>query len=184
MQGTAVIFPCHLANIATGDQRVHAVGPMSMHESGHRMEAGGGCDGSEGEEPVSTARGAQDNVLKRVRIALLAGSVIGRGRAGDDNDVGDGSDARRGRRRLGLAGRGRMRPALTKWQGNHTECAPSPVFRVDLNNTEGVNGSGNDTSSPAGNINPYIRVDLAKDVISESDHAVQAELDGNGDNNA
>jgi hypothetical protein len=178
IQGTVVMFPCHLANIATGDQGVDAAGSMSAHDSGHGVDVGGGCDGSEGEEAASMyaslghARGAHDVVLKRVRAALLAGPVVGRGRGGDDNAVGDASDARRGRRRLGLAGRGRMRPALTKWQGGRTEVVPSSV-----------NGSNNDATSPAGNVNPCIRVELKKDVVPETDSGVQAEVADTGSNN-
>ena len=111
-------------------------------------------------------------MLKRVCAALLAGPVVGHGRGGDDNAVGDASDARRGRRRLGLAGRGRMRPALTKWQGGLTEVVPSSL-----------NGSNNDATSPAGNVNPCIRVELKKDVVPETDYGVQAEVADTGSNN-
>ena len=126
IQGTVVMFPCHLANITTGDQGVDAAGSMCAHDSGHGEDAAGGCDGSEVEEAASMhaglrrARGAHDVVLKRVHAALLAGPIVGRGRGGDDNAVGDANDARRGRQRLGLAGRSRMRSALTKWQGGRT----------------------------------------------------------------
>jgi hypothetical protein len=204
IQGTVVMFPCHLANIATGDQGVDAAGSMSAHDSGHGVDVGGGCDGSEGEEAASMyaslghARGAHDVVLKRVRAALLAGPVVGRGRGGDDNAVGDASDARRGRRRLGLAGRGRMRPALTKWQGGRTEVVPSSVNGSNNDASSparNVNqadcpegapsslGSGNDATSPAGNVNPCIRVELKKDVVPETDCGVQAEVADTGSNN-
>ena len=204
IQGTVVMFPCHLANIATGDQGVDAVGSMSADISGHGVDVGDGCDGSEGEEAASMyaslghARGAHDVVLKRVRAVLLAGPVVRRGRGGDDNAVGDASDARRGRRRLGLAGRSRMRPALTKWQGGLTEVVPSSLngssndatSPADFNQGDctesvpsSVNGSGNDATSPAGNVNPCIRVELKKDVVLETDCGVQAEVAHTGSNN-
>ena len=108
-------------------------------------------------------------MLKRVRAALLSGPV------------GDASDARHGRRCLGLAGRSRMRPALTKWQGGCTEVVPSSVNASNndassparnINQADyaegapsSLNGSGNDATSPAGNVNPCIRVELKKDVV-------------------
>ena len=204
IQGTVVMFPCHLANIATDDQGVDAVGSMSTHDSGHGEDATSGCDGSEVEEAASMhaglgrARGAHDVVLKRVRAALLAGPVVGRGRGGKDNAVRDASDVRRGRRRLGLAGRGRMRPALTKWQGERTEVVPSSLNGSSNDATSpanvnqgdctesvpsSVNGSGNDATSPAGNVNPCIRVELNKGVVPESDPGVQGEVADTGSNN-
>ena len=57
IQGTVVMFPCHLANIATSDQGVDAAGSMSTHDSGHGVDVGDGCDGSEGEEAASMYAG-------------------------------------------------------------------------------------------------------------------------------
>ena len=134
-----------------------------------------------------------------VRAALLAGPVVGHGRGGDDNAVGDASDARRGRRRLGLAGCSRMRPALTKWQGGLTEVVPSslngssndatsPVGNINQGDyTKGVpsllNGSGNDATNPTANVNLCIRVELNTDVVPEIDPGVQAEVADTGSNN-
>ena len=49
--------------------------------------------------------------------------------------------------------------------------------------SRGVNGSGNDATSPAGNVNPCIRVELKKDVVPETDYGVQAEVADTGSNN-
>lgn len=92
---------------------------------------------------LERGRGARDVVLGRVRATLLVGPSLCCGHGGDNNDAGDAGNVVRGHHRLGLAGRGQLRPALTKWKGGINE---------------GVIGSANDATSPAENVNRYTRV--------------------------